>query len=132
MICFYANRGNYHLHFINKGATPKVIDENVRLEANKAYFYGLSEKTIDPQKSKIQFSQLPTNVGKNYLDWYRRHQALPDHCPDISTLPSRPAKLYYVMKIRNESNIPYQVSLNEIGTLLISPLTQKNQILSKK
>jgi hypothetical protein len=115
MICFYADLGIYHLNFVNEGAIPETILETIHLQPNKAYFYGLSEKNTfyHSQGPTVQFSQLPTNEGKNYLAWYKRHQALPDQClSDILSLPSRPAKTYYVMKFRNESNVSYQVTQN--------------------
>ena len=31
---------------------------------------------------------------------------------DISSLPIRSSKIYYVMKVRNESDVPYQVTQN--------------------
>ncbi len=114
MLCFYADPGVYRLNFVNKGATPETISETIHLETNKSYFYGLSEKnTFYSQGPTVSFSQLSTNEGKNYLAWYKRHQALPDQClSDISGLPSRPSKIYYVMKVRNESDVPYQVTQN--------------------
>jgi hypothetical protein len=114
MVCFYANPGVYQLNFVNKGAIPETILETIHLEPNKAYFYGLSEKNKFYSKGPtVSFSQLSTNEGKNYLAWYKRHQALPAQClSDISSLSTRPSKIYYVMKIRNASDVTYKVTQN--------------------
>lgn len=112
MLCFYADPGSYHLKFYNKGGLPENIERAVRLNANQVYFYGLSNKNVTLSTySDVRFNILTENEGKNYLGWYRKNQRLPQKCANISEVPERPSKDYFVLKIINESDVSYRIGL---------------------
>ncbi len=115
LICFYADPGDYRLNFQNKGGIPSVIDESVHLDPDQVYFFGLNNTNYSSSnKSKIEFTPLTINMGKNYLEWYRKKNLLPSACvTNVEELPNRPANYYYVLKVVNSSDTNYQIIIQD-------------------